>query len=103
MINKDTLENYVRVIAYDDDNHGVRIYVNGIYIDNMDNGLDAALHLIIAGQDTCRANTIVTADIYLPEIEDEKIGYKLYKILGTSKKLTEEQEIAILNKDYKSL
>lgn len=103
MINKDTLENYVRVIAYDDDNHGARIYVNGIYIDDMDNRLDAALHLIIAGQDTCRANTIVTADIYLPEIEDEKIEYKLYEILGTSEKLTEEQEIAILNKDYKNL
>ena len=40
------LENYTRVIAYDDDNHGVRIFVNGIYIDNMDNSLDAAVHIL---------------------------------------------------------
>ena len=76
------LENYTRVIAYDDDNHGVRIFVNGIYIDDMDNGLDAAVHILIAGQGTTRANQIVTADVYLPEVEDtDEVLDKLHNLL----------------------
>ena len=95
------LENYTRVIAYDDDNHGVRIFVNGTYIDNMDNGLDAAVHILIAGQDTIRANQIVTADVYLPDAEGiDEVLDKLHNVLCKAKKLTPEQEVAILNKEY---
>ena len=95
------LENYTRVIAYDDDNHGVRIFVNGIYIDNMDNGLDAAVHILIAGQGTTRANQIVTADVYLPDAEGiDEVLDKLHNLLCQARKLTPEQEIAILNKEY---
>ena len=95
------LENYTRVIAYDDDNHGVRIFVNGIYIDNMDNGLDAAVHILIAGQNTTRANQIVTADVYLPEAEGiDEVLDRLHNLLCRAKKLTPEQEVAILNKEY---
>ena len=94
------LENYTRVIAYDDDNHGVRIFVNGIYIDNMDNGLDAAIHILIAGQDTTRANQIVTADVYLPDAEGtDEILDRLHNLLCQARKLTPEQEVAILNKE----
>lgn len=95
------LENYTRVIAYDDDNHGVRIFVNGIYIDNMDNGLDAAVHILIAGQGTTRANQIVTADVYLPDAEGiDEVLDKLHNLLCQAKKLIPEQEVAILNKEY---
>lgn len=95
------LENYTRIIAYDDDNHGVRIFVNGIYIDDMDNGLDAAVHILIAGQGTTRANQIVTADVYLPEVEDtDEVLDKLHNLLCQARKLTPEQEVAILNKEY---
>ena len=98
------LENYTRVIAYDDDNHGVRIFVNGIYIDNMDNGLDAAVHILIAGQNTTRANQIVTADVYLPDAEGtDEILDRLHNLLCRAKKLTPEQEVAILNKTYEKL
>ena len=95
------LENYTRVIAYDDDNHGVRIFVNGIYIDNMDNSLDAAVHILIAGQNATRANQIVTADVYLPDVEDtDEVLDELHNLLCQAKKLTPEQEVAILNKEY---
>ena len=98
------LENYTRVIAYDDDNHGVRIFVNRVYIDNMDNGIDAAVRILMAGQDTTRANQIVTADVYLPELEEtDKVVDRVHKLLCQAVKLTPEQEVAILNKDYKSL
>lgn len=98
------LENYTRIIAYNDDNHGIRIYVNGIYIDDMDNGIDAAVRLIIAGQDTIRANPIVTSYIYLPELEaKEEIVDKIHNLLCQAMKLTPEQEIAILNKTYEKL
>ena len=95
------LENYTRVIAYDDDNHGVRIFVNGIYIDDMDNRLDAAVHILIAGQDTTRANQIVTADVYLPDAEGtDEVLDRLHNLLCQAKKLTPEQEVTILNKEY---
>lgn len=95
------LENYTRIIAYDDDNHGVRIFVNGIYIDDMDNRLDAAVHILIAGQNTTRANQIVTADVYLPDAEGiDEVLDRLHNVLCQAKKLTPEQEVAILNKEY---
>lgn len=95
------LENYTRVIAYDDDNHGVRIFINGIYVDNMDNSLDAAVHILIAGQNTTRANQIVTADVYLPDTEGiDEVLDRLHNVLCRAKKLTPEQEVAILNKEY---
>ena len=95
------LENYTRAIAYDDDNHGVRIFVNGIYIDDMDNRLDAAVHILIAGQNTTRANQIVTADVYLPDAEGiDEVLDKLHNLLCQARKLTPEQEVAILNKEY---
>ena len=95
------LENYTRVIAYDDDNHGVRIFVNGIYIDDMDNRLDAAVHILIAGQNTTRANQIVTADVYLPDAEGiDEVLDRLHNLLCQAKELTLEQEVAILNKEY---
>ena len=98
------LENYTRVIAYDDDNHGVRIFVNGIYIDDMDNRLDAAVHILIAGQGTTRANQIVTADIYLPDAEGtDEVLDRIHNLLCQAMKLTPEQEIAILNKTYEKL
>lgn len=97
----ENLENYTRVIAYDDDNHGVRIFVNGIYIDDMDNRLDAAVHILIAGQDTTRANQIVTADVYLPDAEGtDEILDRVHNLLCQAMKLTPEQEVAILNKEY---
>lgn len=100
----ENLENYTRVIAYDDDNHGVRIFVNGIYIDNMDNRLDAAVHLIAAGQETTRANQIVTADVYLPDAEcTDEVLDRVHNLLCRAMKLTPEQEIAILNKTYEKL
>ena len=98
------LENYTRIIAYNDDNHGIRIYVNGIYIDDMDDGIDAAIRLIIAGQDTIRANQIVTADIYLPDAEGtDEVLYRVHNLLCQAMKLTPEQEIAILNKTYEKI
>ena len=100
----ENLENYTRVIAYDDDNHGVRIFVNGIYIDDMDNRLDAAVHILIAGQDTIRANQIVTADVYLPDAEGtDEVLDRVHNLLCQAMKLTPEQEIAILNKTYEKL
>ena len=100
----ENLENYTRVIAYDDDNHGVRIFVNGVYIDDMDNRLDAAVRILIAGQDTTRANQIVTADVYLPDAEGtDEVLDRVHNLLCQAMKLTPEQEIAILNKTYEKL
>lgn len=104
MISIKDLNNFTRIIAYDDDNHGVRIFVNGYLIDNMDNGLEAAVHLITAGQNTARTNPILTADIYLPEIEAENtIINNIHNLLSMSVMLTPKQEIAILNKTYEKI
>lgn len=98
------LDNFVRVIAYDDDNHGVRIYINGIYIDNMDNRIDAAVHILQAGQDTCRENPIVTADVYICDLEEtDEVIDKVHDLLCQAARLAPEQEVAILNQDYKNI
>lgn len=100
----DMLDNFVRVISYNDDNHGVRIYVNGIYIDNMDNGLSAAVHILLAGQDSCRANTLLTADVYLPDLDaDDEVVDRVHEVLCKSAKLTPEQEVAILGEHYENI
>lgn len=98
------LENYTRVISYDDDNHGVRIFVNGVYIDDMDNRIDAAVHILIAGQNTTRANQIVTADVYLPDLEEtDEVVDRVHELLCQAVKLTPEQETAILNQKYNEI
>ena len=98
------LENYTRVIAYDDDNHGVRIFVNGVYIDDMDNRIDAAVHILMAGQNTTRANQIVTADVYLPDLEEtDEVVDRVHELLCQAVKLTPEQETAILNQKYNEI
>ena len=100
----ENLKDYTRIIAYNDDNHGIRVYVNGIYTDDMDNGIDAAARLIIAGQDTVRTNPIVTSYIYLPELEvPEEIADKIHNLLCQAMKLTIEQETAIINKTYEKI
>lgn len=101
MFDRDSLDGYTRVISYNDDNHGIRIYVNGIYIDDMDNGLEAAVHILIAGQDSARANVIATADIYLPDIEGtDEVADKIHNVLCQAPSLTADQEIALLNQTY---
>lgn len=103
-MNVGNLENYTRIITYNDDNHGIRVYVNGIYIDDMDDGIDAAIRLIIAGQDTIRTNQIVTADVYLPDAEGtDEVLDRVHNLLCQAMKLTPEQEIAILNKTYEKI
>ena len=87
-MNIGNLENYTRIIAYNDD----------------DDGIDAAARLIIAGQDTVRANPIVTSYIYLPELEvKEEIVDKIHNLLCQAMKLTVEQESALINKTYEKL
>ena len=101
MFDRDSLDGYTRVISYNDDNHGIRIYVNGIYIDDMDNGLEAAVHILIAGQDSTRANIIATADVYLPDIEGtDEVADKIHNVLCQAPSLTADQEIALLNQTY---
>ena len=103
MVSVEDLKNFTRVIAYDDDNHGVRIFVNGIFIDDMDNRLEAAVHLVEAGQDA-PASIILTADVYLCELEvADEIADKVHDILSDAMALTPEQEVAILNQQYEKI
>lgn len=98
------INNYTRIISYNDDNHGIRIYINGNFIDDMDNGLEAAVHLLTAGQETNIKLPIVTADIYIFEIdkEDEVIN-KVHRLLSEADALTPEQEVALFNKKYEEI
>ena len=97
------LKNKIRIIGYDDDNHGVRIFVNGKYIDDMDNRLTAAVHIFQAGQNLPEGE-IVEADVYICDIEeDDETLDKVHMLLCYAEELTEEQELAILNQDYQKL
>ena len=58
----------------------------------------------MAGQDTTRANQIVTADVYLPDAEGtDEVLDRVHNLLCQAMKLTQEQEIAILNKTYEKI
>ena len=111
MTNIHNIEGKIRVIGYDDDNHGVRIFVNGKYIDNMDNRVDAAVNLIMAGLDcyeltqtTSWTGEIVSQDITYSNLDTtDEIAIKVNDLLTHTTQLTLEQEVAILNEDYEKL
>lgn len=95
----------VRLITWNDDNHGVDVYVNGKYIDNMDNQGEAAFHLLTAGQ-ALAGKEIIGNDLYYPEFAEEvgeEIADKVEQIFRNGDDLTPEQELAILNEAYEDL
>ena len=95
----------VRLITWNDDNHGVDVYVNGKYIDNMDNQGEAAFHLLTAGQ-SLAGKEIVGNNLYYPELAEEvgdETADKVEQIFRDGNDLTPEQELAILNKTYEDL
>ena len=95
----------VRLITWNDDNHGVDVYVNGKYIDNMDNQGEAAFHLLAAGQ-SLAGKEIVGNNLYYSDFAkevNEKTADKVEQIFRNCDDLTPEQELAILNKAYKDL
>lgn len=70
----------------------------------MDNGLEAAVHLLTAGQETNIKLPIVTADIYIFEIDKEdKVINKVYRLLSEADALTPKQEVALFNKKYEEI
>lgn len=97
------LNNKIRIISYDDGNHGQEIYVNGEYTAYMDDGVEAAFHLLAAGQNLPKGE-IVTASLYPFDLDiTEEETDLLLEFFSKSEHLTEEQELAILNQDYKKL
>ena len=97
------LSNKIRIISYSDDNHGTDIYINGKYTANMDDRSDAVAYIIQTAQ-KLPASEIVTADIYLLDInESDEIIEEIEDIFNSCQDLTEAQELAILNQEYEKL
>lgn len=97
------LKNYNRLIVYDDDNHAMRVFVNGIFITDLGLGMNAALELVSAGQDCPIDKTFTTVDVYYPALcEDfgEEVATNVHDLLAITMKLTPEQEVNIINKNY---
>ena len=92
-----------RIIVYSDDNHGQEVYVNGEYTAYMDDGIEAAYHLLLAGQSLPKQE-IVTASLYPfdSDIPKDEVDIVI-DFFSKCEHLTEEQELAILNQDYKKL
>lgn len=100
------LENYNRLIVYDDDNYAMRIFVNGVFITDLGLGAGAALGLVSAGQDCSTDKIFTTVDVYYPTLcEDfgEEIATNVHDLLAIATKLTPEQEINIINKAYEKI
>jgi hypothetical protein len=102
---KEELNNYNRIIAYSD-NCETYIYINGEYIDNMGNGIDAVVKFFQKGSE-CENKELLTTDIYsgdnvFDNLTEEQFD-KIYDILSQVDHLTKEQELAIFNKDFEKL
>ena len=100
------LRNCNSIIAYNDDCHGTKVFVNGELITNMDNGLDAAVKLIEAGQRSDPSKFIIDIAIDLYDIlenYDSQTADRIHAILSQSVLLTESQVLALINKTYEKL
>ena len=100
------LENYNRLIVYDDENHAMRVFVDGIFITDLGLGADAAFELVSAGQDCSTDKIFTTVDVYYPTLcEDfrEEIATNVHDLLAIATKLTPEQEVNIINKTYEKI
>lgn len=103
-VNKDNLYTFNRLIGYNDDNHGTELFLNGEHMGNLDeeictigNVMDAMKELLPT-LDT-RVNLIDLEEYGLTGDEADSVHDFFCKFPV----LTAEQEVAILNEDYKSL
>ena len=100
------LKNYNRLIVYDDDSYAMRVFVNGIFITDLNLGASAAFELASAGQDCPTDKIFTTVDVYYPTLcEDfgEEVATNVHDLLAIATKLTPEQEINIINKTYEKI
>lgn len=106
-MNIEELENYNRIITYNDDNHDSIVFINGERAGSLEDELSCLAEVMKIAQES-EPKIIKTRNIYIfdfseeesfTEEEVERIDDFFYSVMV----LTPKQEIAIINRDYKEL
>jgi len=93
------IKNKIRVITYNDDNHDIRVFVNGVYIGELSDP-KIALELLKYGM--CRGalddelDVPVLKDIYIFNLKEEDEKW-VDDLLSTAVCLTNEEEELLFN------
>lgn len=106
MVLKD-LNKYTTIIVYDDETYGKRAFINGEFITYMEDGTAAVIRLLDKGQTISASKPIMETELHYNELffnyTNRQIAQKLHLILSESVILTENQVLAIFNKEYEKI
>lgn len=89
------------IITYSDGNHSPRVYVNRKFVGWLD-GTEIIMNLLKVGNQLAQINNYEEVNIYLEDL-DEEIAEDVHNIMSFATELTQEQEDAILKREYASL
>lgn len=87
------IKNKTRVITYNDDNHDIRVFVNGVYIGELSNP-KIAIELLKLG--TQYKEVPELKDVYIFDLKEEDEEW-VDDLLSTAEYLTIEEEEKIFN------
>ncbi len=93
------IKNRIRVITYNDDNHGIRVYVNGVYIGKLSDpkiALELLKYGMCRGALTDELDIPVLKDIYIFDLKEEDEKW-VDDLLSTAVYLTNEEEELLFN------
>lgn len=97
----EALDNYDRIIVYDDSEQGAQVWWNGDFVCNMDYGAESALELVKLGMQI--EKPVCTADVWLEDIESDDDIIKLIHLFAGIEHLSPEQEMYLINGEYSKL
>ena len=95
------LENYDRIIVYDDSEQGAQVWYNGDFICNMEYGAESVIKLVELAMKIKKPLCI--ADIWLEDIYSDDDIIKLIHLFAGLEHLSPEQEMYLINGEYSKL
>jgi hypothetical protein len=100
----ENLVNYNTIITYNDNNHPSQVFINGMYEGYLGNELELIESILIAGAKADN-KPIIKRKVWLfdlHELTDEETE-QVHRFFIRATIITLEQQLAILNGDYKTL
>lgn len=93
------IKNRIRVITYNDDNHDIRVFVNGVYIGELSDpkiALELLKYGMYKGALTDELDVPVLKDIYIFDLKEEDEEW-VDDLLATADHLSDEEEEMLFN------
>jgi hypothetical protein len=95
------LENYDRIVVYDDSERGAQVWHNGDFVCNMEYGAESAIELVKLGMTIKKP--LCVADVWLEDIDSDDDIIKLIHLFAGLEHLSPEQEMYLINGEYSKL